>query len=142
MNKELESFKPVADGRPNYRPCKAVLDVLMEIMEVDILNLPDSPILYVGSAKQHGYRIKAYIVGVTRIDGGLVLLTATRKGSTSRWVYFIDDLYRQLESNRPRGEQMTKMLALIVKAVAKRNQALMGTTNYFSGITGKVIKIL
>jgi len=71
------------------------------------------------------------------------LLTQTGKGERSRHrVYFVDELYQELGFKFCDTECASNLYELIGKAIRKRDRMLHGTTNYFSGITGRVEKIL
>jgi hypothetical protein len=126
-----------------YEVCSSALSILAEIVAADVLErLPRPIFMRVGQVIIEGVRITAWILGSTRIDGGLVLLRQSKESHSSHEVYVLDDLYRSMESNRCRTGCTGEIWELVIKAVAKRNHILKGTTNYFSGITGKVIKIL
>jgi hypothetical protein len=132
------------DFRKRYRVCRAAINILADLVAVDVLKRrPTSVLVYVGHYNRGGIRITARILGPTRIDGGLMLLTQKAKSGHSRHrIYLLDDLYCKPELNGRRTECTNELWALIIKAVAKRSQILSETTNYFSGATGKVIKIL
>ena len=123
--------------------CSAAVNILADIVVADGLDRdPRATLVRVGQVNRKGVRITANILGATRIDGGLVLLTWLGGGRSSHRVYLLDDLYRRMNLNRQRTGCPDELWELVLKAVARRNQILGGTTNYFSGITGKVIKRL
>jgi hypothetical protein len=127
-----------------YKACKAAVSVLADILVIDAPKRPlSSTLVFVGRIVHNGARITARILGPTRIDGGIILLTQiTKDRRSSHQVYLLDDLYREMELNRCRTGCRSELWELVVKAVARRSQILRTTTNYFSGITGKVIEIL
>jgi hypothetical protein len=126
------------------KACKAAVSVLADIVVIDALKRPlSSTLVYVGRIVHNGVRITARILGPTRIDGGVILLTQITKGHcSSHQAYLLDDLYREMELNRRRTGCESELCELIEKAVARRSRILSTTTNYFSGITGKVMEIL
>jgi hypothetical protein len=129
--------------RRRYKVCRAAVDVLADLAVVDALKRPaSSTLVRVGKAIYKGVRITAHLLGPTRIDGGIVLLTQSKGGECSHRVYLLDDLCQENGSSCHHTGCKSELGELIEKAVAKRSQLLSGTTNYFSGITGKVIKIL
>ena len=129
--------------RRRYKVCRAAVDVLADIAVVDALKRPPSSTLVrVGKATYKGVCITAHLLGSTRIDGGIVLLTQSKDGESSHRVYLLNELCQENGSSCCRTGYRSELEELIEKAVAKRSQILSGTTNYFSGITGKVIKIL
>jgi hypothetical protein len=131
---------PDTPQKPVHKAYSGALDVLASIVASNRTESRD--MVYVGQIIHDSARIKGYILGPTRVDGGIILLARTRGFSNTQYfAYFLDDLFNALESCRRCG-QSTDLWKLILKAVAKRSQILRGTTNYFSGITGKVIKIL
>lgn len=126
-----------------YKVCSAALSILAEIVAADPLERPPrSTLVGVSQVIHEGVHITAQILGSTRIDGGLILFRQSKGGRSSHEVYILDDLYRAMDLNRRRTGYTGELWELIVKAIARRNQILSGTTNYFSGVTGKVTKIL
>jgi hypothetical protein len=126
-----------------YEICSSALSILAEIVAAGILERPPrSTLMRVGQVILEGVRITAWILGSTRIDGGLVLIRQSKGSHSSHEIYVLDDLYRAMELNHCREGYTSELWELVIKAVARRNQILKGTTNYFSGISGKVINIL
>lgn len=136
-------FADVDYLRRLYKVCRAAVDVLADIVLVDALKRPaSSTLVRIGKVTYRGVGITAYLLGPTRIDGGIVLLTQSKGGRFSRRIYLLDDVFQKTGSSRRHTGCTSELRKLMEKAVAKRSQILSGTTNYFSGITGKVIKIL
>lgn len=132
------------DLRKRYRVCSTAMSILADIVTVDFpKGRPSSTLIRVGHFSNGGIRITARILGPMRVDGGLLLLTQTAKGERpSHRVYLLNDVYRDLGFNCGRTEYDSDLGTLIGKAIAKRDRILNGTTNYFSGTTGRVVKIL
>jgi hypothetical protein len=120
------------------------MGILADIVTVDLAKgRPSSTLVRVGHFRHGRMRITARILGPMRVDGGLLLLTQTAKGEPSRHrVYFVDELYQELGFNLSDTDYASNLYELIGKAIRKRDRMLEGTTNYFSGITGRVVKIL
>lgn len=130
--------------RKSHKACDAAVSVLADIVAIDALRRsPSSTLVHVGSVIHKGVRITARILGPTRIDGGVILLTqSTKRSRPSHRVYLLDDLYGVMELNRRRTGCTSDLWELVLKAIARRSRILSTTTNYFCGITGKVIEIL
>lgn len=120
------------------------MSILADMVTVDFpKGRPSSTLAPVGHFRHGRMRITARILGPMRVDGGLLLLTQTAKEEPSRHrVYFVDELYQELGFNLSDTDYTRNLYELIEKAIRKRDRMLDGTTNYFSGITGRVVKIL
>ena len=126
-----------------YKVCSSALSILAEIVATNVLERPPrATFMRIGQVVLKGIRITAWLLGSTRIDGGLILFRQSKGGHSDYEVYLLDDLYRAIELNRCCTGYTDERWELVIKAVERRDQMLRGTTNYFSGITGKVIKIL
>src|SRR5258708_35374361 len=119
------------------------MGIVADNIPTKVSKLPlTSMLVFVGHSIHKGVRITARLLGPTRIDGGLLLLTEVAEGrDPSHRAYLLDDLQHELRTSSRYCEHAHE-LALINRAIARRNQILSTTTNYFSGITGKVWKIL
>lgn len=120
----------------------AVLGDLVVLHERD--RSPSSTCTFAGRAVCNGARLTAHLLGATRVDGGVLLVTERTKGRPNEHrVYLLDDLQRELNTIcchcYPR-ETSVEFKSLVEKAIIKREKLLAHTTNYFSD--GKVYKIL
>jgi hypothetical protein len=71
------------DFRKRYRICRTAINILADLVAVDVLKRrPTSVVVYVGHYTSGGIRITARILGPTRIDGGLILLTQKARAGT------------------------------------------------------------
>ena len=120
------------------------MNILADMVTVDFpKGRSSSTLVHVGHFRHRRMRITARILGPMRVDGGLLLLTQKAKGErSSHRVYFVDELYQELLFNLSDTAYANNLYDLIGKAIRKRDRLLDGTTNYFSGITGRVVKIL
>jgi hypothetical protein len=142
MNKDNDQV--LADSARGLRICNAVVTILADIIALPEQHRPSTSVLMaVGSFTHDKTRVTVRILGPTRIDGGLVLFTKTARGKNPEHeVYVLNDFYTKMCSDRSLSEYAQRMEVLIQKAIRKRDRVLIGTTNYFSGITGKVVEIL
>jgi hypothetical protein len=145
-DQEISSVELTSDCdlRKSYKLCSTAMNILADIIVGDFSKgRPNPTLVRVGHVSERGIRTTAWILGPMRVDGGLLLLTQTAKGDClSHRVCLLDDVYDELDFNRGGAERASALWALIEKAIRKRDRILSGTTNYFSGTTGKVVKIL
>ncbi len=88
-----------------------------------------------------GVRTSVRMLGVKRVNAGLVLLTKRiGQEDSSHEIYRFEELYHELNAKTPGTEYFDNLTELILKADRKRDRILNGTTNFFSG--GKVVRIL
>lgn len=128
--------------RKRYELCHAAMNILGDIVTLELDERPlTSSLVQVGRFRHGRDLISLRILGPTRLDGGLALLTHEEKNKPAHHcVFIIDDLYSWIISNSNGTEYSSKLETLIQRAVRKRDQFLKGRTNYFSG--GQVMKIL
>ena len=126
----------------SYELCNAVMSILADIATLESDKLPlTSTVIYVGRFCHRRSRISLRLLGPTRLDGGLVMLTHEQRNNAPRHEAFVlDDLYSETTKHCTCAEYASNLDGLVTKAVRRRNRALKGTTNYFAG--GRVVKIL
>ncbi len=100
-------------------------------------------LVYVGRFTLGDVRVSLRMLGLLRAEGDLVLLTRrVGRQDASHEIHRFDELCHDVWSNAPRTEYNDKLSALLRKAALKRTRILSTTTNIFSGVTGRVVKII
>src|SRR5215831_8738258 len=102
-----------------YRVCSTAMGILADIVTVDLAKRRSSSTLVRFGHFRHGrMRVTAQMLGPMRVDGGLLLLTQTAKGEPSRHrVYFVDELYQELDFNVSDTDYASNLYELIEKAI-------------------------
>lgn len=138
-----ETRQVAVSQRKSYAACHAALDILADLATLHERNRPQSSnLVFVGQFIHQNVRVTAHLLGPKCIHGGVLLITSGTKGRALRHeAYFLDDIQSDPRLTACR-EDSTGFAELVRKAVARRNRMLVGTTNYFSGTTGRVVKIL
>lgn len=142
MNKD--NYQSLGGVASDFRICNAAVGILADIITLPEQHRPSTSVLMQGGSFTHDKtRVTVRILGPTRIDGGLMLFTTTaRNKDPEHEVYVLEDFYAKVCSDRSHSEYIQRMQLLIQRAIRKRDRVLVGTTNYFSGVTGKVVGIL